>query len=61
MENEPWPHGKVILETRIPKVNPWSAEAPNLYTLHIELIDPNGAVIEVSQQRIGFRSIVKLQ
>jgi beta-galactosidase len=58
MENEPWPHGKVILETRIPKVNPWSAEVPNLYTLHIELVDPNGAVIEVSQQRIGFRSIV---
>jgi len=58
MENEPWPHGKVILETRIPRVNPWSAEVPNLYTLHIELIDPNGAVIEVSQQRIGFRSIL---
>ena len=58
MENEPWPHGKVILETRIPRVNPWSAEAPHLYTLHIELIDPSGAVIEVSQQRIGFRSIV---
>ena len=58
MENEPWPHGKVHLNTRIPKVNPWSAEAPNLYTLHIELLDPNGVVIEVSQQRIGFRSIV---
>ena len=58
MENEPWPHGKVILETRIPKVDPWSAEVPNLYTLHIELLDPNGAVIEVSQQRIGFRSIL---
>ena len=58
MENEPWPHGKVVLETRIPTVNPWSAEAPHLYTLHIELLDPSGAVIEVSQQRIGFRSIV---
>ena len=58
MENEPWPHGKVVIDTRIPKVNPWSAEAPNLYTLHIELLDPSGAVIEVSQQRIGFRSIV---
>ena len=58
MENEPWPHGKVLLETRIPKVNPWSAELPNLYTLNIELIDPQGTVIEVSQQRIGFRSIV---
>ena len=58
MENEPWPHGKVQLNTRIPKVQPWSAEEPNLYTLHIELVDPNGSVIEVSQQRIGFRSIV---
>jgi beta-galactosidase len=58
MENEPWPHGKVVLQTRIPKVNPWSAELPNLYTLHLELIDPDGAVIEVSQQRIGFRSIL---
>ena len=58
MENEPYPHGKVVLETRIPKVNPWSAEVPNLYTLHIELIDPSGTIIEVSQQRIGFRSIV---
>ena len=58
MENEPWPHGKVVLETRIPKVNPWSAELPNLYTLNIELIDPQGTVIEVSHQRIGFRSIV---
>ena len=58
MENEPWPHGKVVLETRIPKVNPWSAELPHLYTLNIELIDPQGTVIEVSHQRIGFRSIV---
>ena len=58
MENEPWPHGKVQIQTRIPKVSPWSAEAPHLYTLNIELLDPNGAVIEVSQQRIGFRSIV---
>ena len=58
MENEPWPHGKVQLHTRIPKVQPWSAEEPNLYTLHIELVDPHGSVIEVSQQRIGFRSIV---
>ena len=58
MENEPWPHGKVHLNTRISKVLAWSAEEPNLYTLHIELIDPQGSVIEVSQQRIGFRSIV---
>lgn len=58
MENEPWPHGKVQIRTRIPKVSPWSAEDPHLYTLNIELLDPNGVVIEVSQQRIGFRSIL---
>jgi len=57
-ENEPWPAGKIELNARIPRVKPWSAENPVLYTLHIELIDPNGAVIEVSQQRIGFRSVV---
>lgn len=57
-ENEPWPAGKIELNTRIPRVKPWSAENPVLYTLHIELIDPNGAVIEVSQQRIGFRSVI---
>ena len=53
----PWP-GRVVLETTIPKVAAWSAETPNLYTLHIELISPAGTVIEISRQRIGFRSVV---
>ena len=57
MENEPWPAGKIRLQTRIPKVNAWSAETPNLYTLHIELIDPDGNIVEISQQKIGFRSV----
>ena len=56
-ENEPWPAGKVALSTRIPKIKPWSAENPHLYTLKIELCDPSGRVIEVSSQRIGFRSV----
>jgi len=53
----PWP-GHVVLETTIPKVASWSAETPNLYTLHIELVNPEGQVIEISQQKIGFRSVV---
>ena len=53
----PWP-GRVVLETTIPKVAAWSAETPHLYTLRIELISPAGTVIEVSQQKIGFRSVV---
>ena len=55
---EPPPQGEIALNTRLPKVKAWSAEEPNLYTLDIELRNPEGAVIEVSQQRIGFRSIV---
>ena len=55
---EPPPQGQVELSTKVPKIKAWSAEEPNLYTLDIELRNPEGAVIEVSQQRIGFRSIV---
>ncbi len=58
LENEPWPAGAIELNTSISKVKAWSAESPHLYTLHIELVDPTGAVIEVSQQKIGFRSVV---
>ena len=56
-ENEPWPAGAIELDTRISKVKAWSAESPHLYTLRIELVDPTGVVIEVSQQKIGFRSV----
>jgi beta-galactosidase len=55
---EPPPHGEIALQTKVAKVKAWSAEEPNLYTLDIELRNPEGAVIEVSQQRIGFRSII---
>jgi len=55
---EPPPQGQVALSTKVAKIKAWSAEEPNLYTLDIELRNPDGAVIEVSQQRIGFRSIV---
>lgn len=55
---EPPPEGEIALTTRLPKVKAWSAEEPHLYTLEIELRNPEGVVIELSQQRIGFRSIV---
>lgn len=54
---QPWP-GRIVLESSIPKVAAWSAETPHLYTLRIELVSPSGAVIEISQQKIGFRSVV---
>jgi len=55
---EPPPMGQVSLSTKLLKIKAWSAEEPHLYTLDIELRNPEGAVIEVSQQRVGFRSIV---
>jgi beta-galactosidase len=53
----PWP-GHIVLETTLPKVAAWSAETPALYTLRIELLSPAGQVVEISQQKIGFRSVV---
>ena len=48
---------EVKFTTRIPHISPWSAEDPHLYTLNIELCDPTGQVVEISTQRIGFRSV----
>lgn len=45
--------GKTIL--REPKL--WSAESPNLYTVHLELLDSKGNVIEATTQQYGFRKI----
>ena len=55
---EPPTPGRILMETTIPKVSPWSAENPVLYTLHIELLDPAGNVVQISSQKIGFRSVV---
>ena len=37
-------------------VSPWSAEAPYLYTLYIEILDESNKLIEVVPQKIGFRT-----
>lgn len=49
--------GQIELNTRILNIKAWSAETPQLYTLNIELCDPSGKVVEISSQRIGFRSV----
>ncbi|WP_195571919.1 glycoside hydrolase family 2 TIM barrel-domain containing protein, partial [Bacteroides nordii] len=43
-------------EKRIPDVEKWSAEHPNLYTLILELKDANGKVTEVTGTKVGFRT-----
>lgn len=45
----------VKFESIIPKPKKWSGEAPNLYTLIIELKDAGKKTIEVKTKKIGFR------
>ena len=41
----------------IPDVRPWSAETPDLYTLTVELVSPDGAIADATGVRLGFRRI----
>jgi beta-galactosidase len=45
------------LQGTIPQVRPWSAETPALYVLLIELVDPQGRVLQATARRIGFRTV----
>jgi beta-galactosidase len=49
--------GEIFFAAKIGKILPWSAEDPQLYTLHVELIDPLGIIVQISSQKIGFRSV----
>lgn len=41
----------------IPNPEQWTAESPNLYTLHFILSDASGKEVERVKQQVGFRSI----
>lgn len=47
---------KVDFGATIPDVKPWSAEAPNLYTLVIDLKDGAGSTIETLGCNVGFKT-----
>ncbi|MBR1732722.1 MAG: DUF4981 domain-containing protein, partial [Alloprevotella sp.] len=49
------PGGKAKMT--IPDVEPWTAETPNLYQLHINLKDKQGQTLESLTQRVGFRRV----
>ncbi|MYL99343.1 DUF4981 domain-containing protein [Novosphingobium sp. FGD1] len=49
--------GTLSLAAEIPSVRTWTAEAPNLYTLVVELLDWNGKLVEATSRRIGFRTV----
>ncbi len=49
--------GRASLRAEVPNVEPWSAERPNLYSLHIALRSPAGETIEEADLRVGFRRV----
>ncbi|MFF4528764.1 glycoside hydrolase family 2 TIM barrel-domain containing protein [Streptomyces sp. NPDC001407] len=51
--------GEAVVELSAPVPGPmlWSAEAPNLYDLTVEVISPEGRTLEVQHTRVGFRTI----
>ncbi|MBV6647202.1 MAG: beta galactosidase jelly roll domain-containing protein, partial [Cyclobacteriaceae bacterium] len=48
---------EIHLSESIDNPKKWSAEKPNLYSVLIFLRDPNGKVVELTEERIGFREI----
>ena len=49
--------GPLEFTIKVPGVKPWSAESPTLYEVEVELIDPTGQVIEITQLKVGFRRV----
>ena len=49
--------GLVTWHLDVPNVEPWSAEQPRLYPLHVVLRDPAGSVAEETTVQVGFRRV----
>ncbi|MWV51566.1 glycoside hydrolase family 2 (plasmid) [Rathayibacter sp. VKM Ac-2803] len=49
--------GEAELELEDLDVPPWSAESPHLEDLLVELLDPDGRVVDAARWRIGFRRV----
>ena len=47
--------GRISIPVSAP--DKWTAETPNLYTLHLSLRDSSGIVVERASFRVGFRSV----
>ena len=48
---------RITLSTCLPDVSYWSAERPTLYHLTATLVSPEGNVLEVVHQAVGFRRV----
>lgn len=47
----------LVFTSSIKNVKHWTAESPNLYNHTIEIIDDQGAIIAIYQNKIGFRTV----
>ena len=47
----------VTADWHVNKAEPWSAERPDLYEVHAELLAPSGEVTHSTRQRLGIRSV----
>ena len=54
---EPTPKGQKAEPAIIKNVKAWTAETPYLYTLLLTVKDPQGNILEVIPQKIGFRHV----
>ena len=50
----PVPDSYTLALTKLGKIDLWDLEHPNLYTVHVQLLE-NGTVIDEDSRRIGFR------
>lgn len=48
---------KISFQKEIEDPAKWSAEFPNLYTLTLKLVDPDGNTTEVLSEKVGFREV----
>ncbi len=48
--------GRDRFTLRVPYAESWSPESPKLYTCRAELLDGDGAVLDVQERRFGFRT-----
>lgn len=53
----PGEESRVFLSGKVRQPNLWSAEKPYLYTLLLKLEDQDGRVLEVVEERVGFRQL----
>jgi beta-galactosidase len=49
--------GEALLTAQVPDVEPWSAERPRLYPVTVNLLDPDGTLVERASFRVGFSSV----